>query len=216
MGDYVGSIPAARPLMENFDDRELGERAHFLFEYDPETGALVSRFTTHLATYPTASRHNLVRVDGRSFSAAVIVWVMHHYARPGNKALKRIDKNPGNQRIENLICGHSEVISLDKGYCPKVCLPGLMPQWLPKCPSMSMAQAAIANYTKAHRDDAPPPCKPPADVLRELASMGCPAKVYAPGESRLNEYLRGVFGVKPGECRGRVPPSPKQYVDDLV
>lgn len=213
---YVGKIPAARPLQPNFDDRELGERAHFLFEYDPETGALVSRFTTHLATYPTGAGHNLVRVDNRSFSAAVVVWVMHHFARPGNRVLKRVDKKAGNQRIENLICGKSEVIHVSNRFTPKVCLPGRMPVWLDSCATIDVAQGMIREYTAAHKNDPPPPCEPPADVLRELAAMGCPAKVYAPGESRLNEYLRGVFGVKPGQYRGRVPPSPKQYVDDLV
>ena len=201
---YIGSVPAARPLMENFDDRELGERAHFLFEYDPETGALISRFTRNLATYRIGAGHNLIRVDGRSFSAAVIVWLMHYFARPGKKVLKRIDKDPGNHRIENLICGHSEVVHGSQ-YMPKVVLPGRMPIWLEPCPLQGMAEAAIAQYVKEHRGDPIPACEPPSEVLQELVRMGCPHRRYAPGESRLNPYLQSTFGV-----------TVRQDVDDLV
>ena len=56
--------------------------------------------------------------------------------------LKRIDKDPGNHRIENLICGKSEVVQGSQ-YMPKVILPGRMPIWLEPCPSHSLALAAI-------------------------------------------------------------------------
>ena len=201
---YIGSIPASRPLMENFDDRELGERAHFLFEYDPGTGALISRFTRNLATYRIGAGHNLCRVDGRSFSAAVIVWLMHHFARPGNKVLKRIDKDPGDHRIENLICGKSEVVQGSQ-YMPKVILPGRMPIWLEPCPSHSLALAAVGQYVKEHSRDPIPPCEVPTEVARELVMMGCPHRAYAPGESRLNPYLQHALGV-----------TARRDVDDLV
>jgi len=216
MSVYIGNIPAARPLQDNFDDRELGERAHFLFEYDPETGAVVSRFTTNLATYPTATGHSLIRVDGRSFSAAVIVWVMHHFARPGKKTLKRVDKKPANHRIENLICGQNEIVDVGSAFVPKVCLPGQMPAWLPRCRFRHEAERAIAHYVAEHKDDPIPPCKAPDDVLKELRDMGHPARTYAPGESRLNPYLKSILLADPKTFRGKVPPSTRQDIDDLI
>lgn len=207
-----GTWTPAMELQENFDDRELGERAHFMFEYDPDTGHLVSRFTGDSMGYSTGTGHSLVKMDRRSFSASVIVWVMHHFARPKGRLLKRVNRNPADHRIENLVCGKSEINPSPSGFSVKVVEPGYMPVWLPEVLTYGEAQEALRAYESAHKGRPPPPCVVPEEVVRELTKIGYTPKTYAPGQSRLSKFMQEALGIN----RARRKAALSHFIDDLV
>jgi len=212
MMEGFGTWTPAMELQENFDDRELGERAHFLFEYDPATGHLVSRFTGDVMNYAIGAGHHLVKVGRRSLSAGVVVWVMHHFARPGKKLLKRVNRNPADHRIENLLCGKHEISPSSRGFSIKAVLPGHMPVQLPDALTYGQAQEALKEYVEAHKNDPPPPCVVPDVAVRELTQISYPPKTYAPGQSRLSPFMQHKLGVAK---RAQVV-APRFDVDDLV
>ena len=197
-------------LQANFDERELGERAHYLLEYDPATGSLVSRFSREIQSYAVNSGHHLIRIDKKSFSAAVIVWVMHHFAKPAKTVFRHINKVSQDHRIENLLAGRSEVIASGRSFVPKAVTPGRMPVYLPREMTKEAATHAIADYVAAHRKDPPPPCPIPESVVKELVKIGYAPKQYAPGESRLNSFQRTMLQEKPR------PRPMRQDIDDLI
>ncbi len=205
-----GSWNPSYPLQDNFDDRELGERAHYLLEYDPETGSLVSRFSREIQSYPTKSGHHLIRIDKKTFSAAAVVWCMHHFIKPGKALFRHINKVPQDHRIHNLLAGRSEAIVSGPSYVPKVVMPGRMPVYLQREATKEAATNAIEDYAALHRKDPAPLCPIPESVTKELAKISYAPKAYAPGESRLNEFQQALMREKP---KAR---PPRQDIDDLI
>lgn len=208
-------------LEVDYTDRRLGWRAHFLFEYDPETGCLVSRFTQVLAGYiNTPTAHKLVRIDGHTFSAARVVWVMHHFGRNlngvGRGNLKHINKFAGDDRIENLLSGNGEIVQGHDGWSVKVVMPGRMPARLGPFATASQAQAAGATYTAKHAADDPPEAVVPEEVARALTAIGYPVKVRARWESRMAPEIRAH--VLPRLKLGPLPARAvmRSDIDDLI
>lgn len=97
---------------EDMEDARLLPRWRQLLAYEPETGHLWSRFwffhenTRHKAriTHRVGGMGgwNRVEVDKRKFTAAHVVWFLHHGTWPRNGKLARQDGNRCNDRIENL------------------------------------------------------------------------------------------------------------------
>lgn len=83
------------------------ERVRELFDYDAGTGELVWRTLTNnrvkvgaVAGTPRADGYRKISVDGRFYLTHRLVWLWHHGELP--QYLDHIDRDPSNNRIENL------------------------------------------------------------------------------------------------------------------
>lgn len=82
-------------------------RLHELFDYDPETGNLLWKVARQgirvgdVAGCINTRGYRYVCVDGRDHRAHRLVWLYHHGEWPKN-GIDHIDRDPGNNRIENL------------------------------------------------------------------------------------------------------------------
>jgi len=75
------------------------------FDYDTEAGRLIrktGRFSGQLAGSLNSRRRRIASIGDKSFSHYKLVWIWHHGAVPEGLTIDHIDRDPANDRIENL------------------------------------------------------------------------------------------------------------------
>jgi hypothetical protein len=89
------------------------DRLRELFNYDPATGLFTYKVKPNFrfkenavaGTVKTGGRNmgrRYIKIDGQIYSASRLAWMYYHGKDPGNLTVDHIDRNPGNDAIENL------------------------------------------------------------------------------------------------------------------
>ncbi len=97
-------------------------RLHEIFDYDAHTGNLVWKVATarrikvgDVAGCTKEQGYRTIRLDGRSHLAHRLVWMWHHGEWPKHE-IDHIDRDPANNRIENLRDVSSSINQLNRRY----------------------------------------------------------------------------------------------------
>ena len=93
-------------MVRAYRDNTTAERVRELFDYNPETGALINRTTRKggvgsVAGYQRPDGYWMVCIDYGRYLVHRIGW-LHHYGEWPAKHLDHIDQNPSNNAIANL------------------------------------------------------------------------------------------------------------------
>ena len=97
-------------------------RLHELFDYDPNTGNLLWKVVRPnvkvgdvAGCIDKRDGYRLIRLDGRTYKAHRLVWLWHHGKWPDHQ-IDHIDRDPANNRIENLrdVSGSINQLNCDK------------------------------------------------------------------------------------------------------